>query len=79
MTALAEATQPIRLLTAPRGLQNEEPGLYPDEHLTRLLAEHPQIAHERWNGFNHYTVVLSAAGAERLARVVADELALAAA
>ena len=77
--ALAMLDRPATLITVPRGLQNEEPGLYPDEHLTRLLAEHPQIAHERWNGFNHYTVVLSAAGAERLARVVADELALAAA
>ena len=77
--ALAMLDRPATLITVPRGLQNEEPGLYPDEHLTRLLTEHPQVAHERWNGFNHYTVVLSAAGAERLARVVADELALAAA
>jgi hypothetical protein len=46
--ALAMLDRPATLITVPRGLQNEEPGLYPDEHLTRLLAEHPQIAHERW-------------------------------
>ena len=32
-----------------------------------LLAAHPQIVHERWDGFNHYTVVMSDAGGRRMA------------
>ncbi|MBN9176150.1 MAG: alpha/beta fold hydrolase [Microbacterium sp.] len=75
--ALVVLDRPATLITVPRGLQDEEPGLYPEEHLARLLAANPRIAHDRWDGFNHYTVVLSAAGAARLARVVTHELALA--
>lgn len=74
--ALAALARPATLITVPRGLQNESPGLYPDTHLLGVLVDNPTVAHERWPEFNHYTVVLSRAGADRLAGVVTAQLAL---
>jgi pimeloyl-ACP methyl ester carboxylesterase len=68
--ALAALAHPTRLVTVPRGLQDEPPGLYAPAHLTTVLADLPGIAHERVEGFNHYSVVMSPAGA----RLVADEV-----
>lgn len=65
---------PTRLITVPRGLQNEEPGLYAPEHLERLLAEYPSVVHERWERLNHYTVVMAPAGAQRVAETVLRQL-----
>ncbi len=77
-TALAEALEdpitPIAFITVPRGLQNEEPGLYPVPHLEQLLARHPSVVHERWDGLNHYTVVMTPAGAARVAERIRDAL-----
>ncbi|MFT4221153.1 MAG: alpha/beta hydrolase [Microbacterium sp.] len=70
--ALAGLRHPARLVTVPRGLQDETPGLYAPEHLERVLA--PGIRHERVDGFNHYTVVMSDAGGRRVAELVRDEL-----
>ena len=73
--ALAGLRHPVRLVTAPRGLQDEEPGLYAPEHLARVLAATPSVRHERLDRFNHYTIVMSPDGAETVARVVREELA----
>jgi pimeloyl-ACP methyl ester carboxylesterase len=73
--ALAGVRHPTRLLTVPRGLQDEPPGLYAPDHLARLLEEYPAVRHERIDGFNHYTIVMSPAGAEVVAAVVREELA----
>ncbi|WP_194411331.1 alpha/beta fold hydrolase [Microbacterium cremeum] len=73
--ALAGLVHPARMLTVPRGLQDEPPGLYAPEHLERVLEAAPSIVHERVDGFNHYTIVLSPAGAEVVAAVVREELA----
>ncbi|GAA5199217.1 alpha/beta hydrolase [Microbacterium jejuense] len=75
--ALAGLRHPTRLLTVPRGLQDEPPGLYAPAHLDRLLAEYPDVRHERIDGLNHYTIVMSPAGAEVVAAVVREELAAA--
>lgn len=77
--ALAALTRPTTLITVPLGLQNEPPGLYAEAYLAGILAANPDITHERWPGLNHYTVVLSRAGAERLAGAVTAQLELAAA
>lgn len=74
--SLAALRRPATLITVPRGLQDEPPGLYAEAYLSRILAGYPEIDHERWPGLNHYTVVLGRAGAERLARVVREQLAL---
>lgn len=72
--ALAGLRHPTRLLTVPRGLQDEPPGLYAPAHLARLLEEYPDVRHERVDGFNHYTIVMSPAGADVVAGAVRDEL-----
>ena len=72
--ALAGLQHPTRLITVPRGLQNEPPGLYAPEHLDRLLAQYPGVDHERIDGFNHYTIVMSPAGADVVSAAVREEL-----
>ena len=72
--ALAGLRHPVRMLTVPRGLQDEPPGLYAPEHLERVLAAAPSVVHERVEGFNHYTIVMSPAGADVVAAVVREEL-----
>lgn len=73
--ALAELRHPTRLITVPRGLQDESPGLYAPAHLDRVLAANPSVRHERLEGFNHYTIVMSPGGADVVAAAVQDELA----
>jgi lipase len=73
--ALGRLRHPTRLLTVPRGLQDEPPGMYAPAHLERMLATASAVRHERIEGFNHYSIVMSDAGAEVLAAAVHDELA----
>jgi pimeloyl-ACP methyl ester carboxylesterase len=75
--ALAGLRHPTRLITVPRGLQNEPPGLYAPAHLDQLLTAYPGVEHERVDGFNHYTIVMSPAGADVVAAAARDELAAA--
>lgn len=77
--ALAALSHPTLFLTVPRGLQNESPGLYPAGYLPRLLAQYPDVVHERVEGFNHYTIVMSPEGGRAVGDRVAAELALASA
>lgn len=74
--ALAGLRHPARLISVPRGLQDEEPGLYSAAYLARLLPAHAGVRHERVDGFNHYTIVLSDAGSATVAGVVREELEL---
>jgi pimeloyl-ACP methyl ester carboxylesterase len=78
-TTLAEALvslqHPTRLVTVPRGLRDEEPGLYAPEHLEDVLRALPDVRHTRLDRFNHYTIVMSPGGAEVVAGVVREELA----
>lgn len=75
--ALAGLRHPTRMVTVPRGLQDEEPGLYAPAHLERVLAAHPTVRHERLTGLNHYTIVMSPQGADTVAEVIREELAAA--
>ena len=68
--ALAALRHPVRFVSVPRGLQDEPPGLYAADRLPGLLAEYPSVTAERWDGFNHYTVVMSHAGARRVAPLI---------
>lgn len=75
--ALAALRHPTALITVPRGLRDEEPGLYAPAHLERQLARYPGIRHERMSHLNHYTIVMSPAGAEIVARTTRREWGLA--
>ncbi|MFV0319948.1 MAG: alpha/beta fold hydrolase [Microbacterium sp.] len=74
--ALAARQHPIRLITVPRGLQNETPGLFAAERILELLERYPGVVHERHDGFNHYTIVMSGAGARLVGAAIEEELAL---
>lgn len=74
--ALAGLRHPVLLLTAPRGLQNQTPGLYADADLPEMLARHPGVRHERVDDVNHYTIVMSHAGGETVGARVREQLAL---
>lgn len=73
--ALAGLRHPALFLSTPRGLQNETPGLYAPEHLERMLPQHASVRHERIEGLNHYTIVLSEGGADAVAAALRSELA----
>lgn len=77
--ALARLRVPTTFVTVPRGLQNETPGLYPPAHLAALLTRFPQVQHVALDDLNHYTVVMSARGAEALAPVIESAIELASA
>lgn len=75
--ALAGVVRPVRMLTAPRGLQDEEPGLYAPAHLAAVLDAAPSIRHAQVDDVNHYTIVMAPEGAAAVAAVVREELAAA--
>lgn len=60
--ALAALQHPTTLLTVPRGLQNEDPGLYPADYLEGVLAAYPAVEHVRLPDLNHYTIVMGREG-----------------
>lgn len=66
-TALDRLRVPTSMLTAPRGLLDESPGLYASDRLAGLLAAHPGLDHGEVAGVNHYTLVMSAHGAAAVA------------
>lgn len=74
LTALAAWPGPVTFVSVPRGLQDETPGLYKPAHLERMLEVFPAIRHRHVGELNHYTVVLSAAGARALGEIVQAEL-----
>jgi pimeloyl-ACP methyl ester carboxylesterase len=70
LEALRSLQQPVTLVRAPRGLQDEPPGLYPPERLPQLLDLVPQLAVVKVPDVNHYTVLMTDPGAGRVAEVV---------
>ncbi|MEO8518093.1 MAG: alpha/beta hydrolase [Dermatophilaceae bacterium] len=70
LAALAGLTQPVTLLTAPRGLLNQTPGIYDKGEIERWKRELPGVELREVPDVNHYTIVMSAAGA----RAVADQV-----
>jgi lipase len=68
--ALKELRKPVCLLTAPRGLLNQSPGLYSPSEIERWSAELPALRIRQVPDVNHYTIVMSPAGASAVAREV---------
>ncbi|HEY6934755.1 MAG TPA: alpha/beta fold hydrolase [Marmoricola sp.] len=59
-------------LRAPAGLMAEPGGLYPAELARRLAEDHPTVQLRDVAGVNHYTIVMSARGAEVLAEALEE-------
>ena len=68
LAGLAGVKKPVTLLTAPRGLLNETPGLYSPSQIERWKAELPEVTIREVPDVNHYTIVMGAAGADAVAR-----------
>lgn len=68
LAALAALRQPVTLMTAPRGLLNQAPGLYGPSEIERWKAELPAVTILEVPDVNHYTIVMGAAGAGAVAR-----------
>jgi len=76
LQALEELAHPVHLLRAPRGLLNEEPGLYAPDYINAWRERLPQLRVTDVPGTNHYTIVMDEPGAGAVARALAAELAL---
>ncbi|MFF8818680.1 alpha/beta fold hydrolase [Leucobacter sp. NPDC015123] len=74
LAALPAFSGPVELITVPRGLLDEPPGLYPPAHLATLLSALPHVRHVELEDLNHYTVVMSERGARALAPILHGEL-----
>lgn len=73
--AVAGLAHPTYLITVPLGLQAEPPGLYRAERIPGLLGGLPvQVGHSRLEEFNHYTVIMTPAGADAVAGIVTAQL-----
>ena len=68
--ALGQLSRPVSLLTAPRGMLNETPGLYNQSEIDRWRVELPAVSIREVPDVNHYTIVMGAAGAADVAREV---------
>jgi lipase len=61
---------PARLVVVSRGLLDQPPGLYPQEELARWRSRLPSLTIEEVPQLNHYTIMLEASGAARVAASV---------
>ena len=77
-TALVDALSRMRhhalLLTAPRGLLDETPGLYEETRLAQLVAGLPLVTAREVEDVNHYTITMGDKGAAIVADAVLAEL-----
>ncbi len=64
---------PTWMLTVPRGLTDQPPGLYPEALLDQLLAG-TTVQHTRNHDFNHYTITMTPGGASVVAGMLDEAL-----
>ena len=65
---------PVSFLRAPRGIQDEPGGLYPEPMLADWQQEHPHFDWVNVDGANHYTITLGDAGAAAVSAAIAERL-----
>ncbi|HEY8317719.1 MAG TPA: alpha/beta hydrolase [Amnibacterium sp.] len=70
LEALGALQQPVTLLRAPRGLQDDPPGLYAPERVSVFAELVPQLDVVEVPDVNHYTVLMTSPGVETVAAVV---------
>ena len=73
-TALADIPAGTPVLRAPRGLQGEEPGMYPPDWVAAVRDRYPAVAVRDVPGVNHYTILFSAPGADAVADAVRESV-----
>jgi lipase len=72
---LASLTAPVDFLRADRGLLDQPEALYPAERVAAFAERMPALRVTDVAGLNHYTIVMTDAGAARVAAVVGPRLA----
>lgn len=72
---LAALPAPVEFLRAERGLLDQPEALYPRQGVAALARRMPALRATEVAGLNHYTIVMTAAGAAQVAAVVAPRLA----
>lgn len=72
LRALDELAHPTTFLSAPRGLLDEVPPLYPAEAIAEWSRKLPQFRTLEVEDVNHYTIVMSDRGARAVAEVVRE-------
>ena len=75
LKALGELAHPTTLITAPRGLMNEVPPLYPAEAVAPWKAKLPGLNTLSADDVNHYTIVMTDDGARAVAATIGTALA----
>jgi lipase len=65
---------PITFLRAPRGLQDEPAGLYPQAGLDYWRSRYPDFVFREVSGVNHYTITLGETGATAVSDTIAELL-----
>jgi lipase len=70
LAALRSLQQPVTFLRAPRGLQDEPPGLYAPDLAPAFTGLVPQLTVLEVPDVNHYTVLMTSPGVEQVADVV---------
>lgn len=67
LRALRELAHPTTFISAPRGLMNETPPLYPDSAIAEWRAKLPEMVTLAAEDVNHYTIVMAERGATLVA------------
>ena len=71
--ALQNLKKESLFIRAPRGLQNEEGGLYPLPILETVLPKYPKLKVKTLDDVNHYDMFLSEFGSEQIATLIYGE------
>jgi pimeloyl-ACP methyl ester carboxylesterase len=72
--AWPRVTTPVTFLRAPRGLQDEPGGLYPEPALHYWQQQHPGFEWRNVPDVNHYTITLGDAGAAAVSAAISERL-----
>ncbi len=72
VSGILRSDVPTVLITAPRGLLNQTPGLYPPAAVEAVASEHPHIRVRELEDVNHYSLAWSPRGAAELAAAVRE-------
>jgi pimeloyl-ACP methyl ester carboxylesterase len=75
LRAIDELAHPTTFISAPRGLLDEVPPLYPAEAIAEWSARLPALRILAAEDVNHYTIVMSDRGARTVAEVVGSAIA----
>lgn len=74
MRALDELAHPATFISAPRGLMNETPPLYPQASIDRWKELFPELETLAADDVNHYTIVMADDGARVVAHTIRTAL-----